>query len=93
MPIQLIDREKRVRKLLIRIAKGDTDIHTHRPGMISYKELWTRFFRREWGRARTNEIVGMITRISAYDLSHQRPPLNELVVDKLVMNQVNFGQA
>ena len=86
MPIRLGDQGKKVRELLILVAKGE--IQTHKLGLISYKELWTskltgiKLFRGKWGRGRKDEIVDRITRISAYDLSHKRPPLNELVVVK-----------
>lgn len=86
MPIRLDDQGKRIRELLILVAKGEFE--THKLGLISYKELWTsrlngsRLFRGTWGRGRKDEIVRRITNISAYDLSHNRPPLNELVVVK-----------
>lgn len=78
--ITLDRREHRVREILIRIAKGGGK--TRRMGLISYKELWQRISQKRWGRGRKNDIVSVITRISAFELKHHRPPLNELVVVK-----------
>ena len=80
MAIILNKKEQRVRDILIRVAKGR--VRTNRVGFISYKELWTKLSRRTWGRGLKHEVVQWITRISAFDLSQERPPLNELVVRK-----------
>jgi predicted HNH restriction endonuclease len=80
MATKLSSLESRVRSILIKVAQGN--VLTHKPGLISYKELWERFSSRKWGRARKDEIVPVIVRISAFELEHGRAPLNELVVRK-----------
>jgi hypothetical protein len=78
MTSRLNSREKLVRQILIRTATGT--INTRRRRLISYKELWQLISNQKWGQHRTKEIVELITTVSGYDLSHNRPPLNELVV-------------
>jgi predicted HNH restriction endonuclease len=78
--IKLDTRDKRVRSILIRVAQGK--LNTHKLGVISYKELWQLISKRKWGRARTEEIVSVIVKISAFELERGRAPLNELVVRK-----------
>jgi hypothetical protein len=80
MEVKLDELEKRIRKTLINVAKGQ--ISTYKSGLISYKELWTTFSRKPWVRVNTRKIINYITKISAYDLLQERPPLNELVVNK-----------
>ena len=78
--MKLTQPEQKIRSLLIRTAQGR--VRTHKPGVISYKELWERVSKEKWGRGRRSQIVSWITRISAFDLAHARPPLNEIVVTK-----------
>lgn len=79
MPLD--ENDNGVRNILIEVAKGNME--THRNGLISYKELWLEISTENWSRSRTPEIVSIITRISGFELSEGRPPLNELVVRKL----------
>jgi hypothetical protein len=73
--------EKRIRKLLIHVAKGTTV--TERVGRISYKEVWEYIHPdMKWGQSNTKKVVDWITRISAFELKNGRPPLNELVTPK-----------
>ena len=76
----LSTKEKQVRRILIEVAKGNRT--THFPGLISYKELWEQIADTPWGRGNRSKIVNLITRISGFELSEGRPPLNELVVVK-----------
>jgi hypothetical protein len=80
MTIKLNAQEARVRSILVGVAQGKAS--THKLGLISYGELWKRISSKKWGRARKDEIVPKIVRISAHELEHGRPPLNELVVVK-----------
>jgi hypothetical protein len=76
-----LDRsQKGLRKLLIETATGN--LKTDRARLISYKELWERISREDWGRAKVRELVPRIFDISVFEISHGRPPLNELVVRK-----------
>ncbi|MGG1946825.1 HNH endonuclease [Trinickia sp. NRRL B-1857] len=79
--MQLSFREQKVRKLLIRVAKGEKGEPTaKRKGRISYKEVWTYLYPNStWGQAHTREVVELITRISAFEMQNGRPPLNEVV--------------
>lgn len=81
----LTAEEKKVRKLLVRVAKGQAV--SRRSGRISYKEVWE-YFRPNtpWGCAHVAIVVDWITRISALEIQNNRPPLNELVTptNKLV---------
>lgn len=78
---RLSKRERSIRALLSKVA--GLKIATSREGLISYKELWERISRKKWGRARVDEIVPMILNISEFELKGSRPPLNEIVVNKL----------
>jgi hypothetical protein len=78
--MKLSNEEGKIRAILIRTAQGS--IKTHRPGLISYSELWGRASSKPWGRGRKSQIVDWISHISTYELSQGRPPLNELVVRK-----------
>lgn len=81
----LSSAEKKVRKLLIRVAKGEPI--ARRKGRISYKEVWEHIHPNiKWGQAHTWDVVGWITRVSAFELASDRPPLNEIVTptNKLV---------
>jgi len=83
--VDLSNTEKKVRKLLIRVAMQKRV--GHRVGRISYKEVWLHIHKDgAWGQSYTREVVEWITRISAFELLSGRPPLNELVtpVHKLV---------
>lgn len=86
MPLPSI--EKKVRTLLIRVAKGKyVASRTRGRGRISYKEVWKAIYpKRKWGQAHTLEVVEWITSVSAYELQNGRPPLNEIVtpINKLV---------
>jgi hypothetical protein len=79
MALELTETERVARDLLIRIAQG-TIRNTRLPHLIGYKEFWTRLYDTPFGQGCAPKIVHMIDRISAYELSHGRPPLNELVV-------------
>ena len=76
--VQLSANEKKVRAILVNVAKGS--IQTGYPGLITYKELWENISDEKWGMGKSRKIVSIITKISAYELQHNRPPLNELVV-------------
>lgn len=78
--MRLTNKERKVREILIKIAQGK--IRTHRPGFISYSELWRQVSDKPWGRGCKTPIVNWISKITSYELSHGRPPLNELVVKK-----------
>lgn len=66
------------RKILILVAQGHFE--THKPGYISYKELWRALSNEAWGQNRTRDVVDCIINISAHEVAEGRPPLNELVV-------------
>lgn len=78
----LTTQQKQIRCILISVARGDQK--THKPGLISYKELWLLgpLSHEKWGRGKKNQIVDWITKISGHDLAKNRPPLNELVIVK-----------
>ena len=78
--MKLTPKEKEVRNFLIRVAKGE--VQTLFPRLITYKELWGEISDEVWGQGQQRKIVGFITKISAYDIEHGRPPLNEIVVLK-----------
>lgn len=78
--MKLSTEEEKVRKLLIRVAQGRHI--AHKPGFISYKEVWSHISDIEWGRHYSGDVVSRITRISGFELAHGRPPLNEIVVQK-----------
>lgn len=78
--MKLTTEEKKVRKLLIRVAQGHHI--AHKPGYISYKEVWSQISDVQWGQHYSKEVVGRITRVSGFELAHGRPLLNELVVQK-----------
>ena len=78
MAVKLSKQETRARLILVGVAQGRA--RTPRVGYISYKGLWRRLSTKKWGRARVRPIIEIITNISAYELQHGRPPLNELVV-------------
>jgi len=76
--ISLDDTESTARQILVAVALKKAK--TKRNGLISYKELWERLSDEPWRQARTQKLVSVITKVSAYELQRQRPPLNELVV-------------
>jgi hypothetical protein len=78
--VKLNELEKKIRKTLIKVAKGQ--ISTEKPGLISYKELWATFSKKKFGMGNAKVIVNYITKISGYELLNERPPLNELVIKK-----------
>jgi hypothetical protein len=78
--IQLNDKEKKARTLLVKVAKGEIN-DTSFAGLIGYKDFWERFSKERWTRANNKAIVSLVTRISGYELQHDRPMLNELVVN------------
>jgi hypothetical protein len=52
----LSSTEKKVRMLLIRVARGEPV--ARRKGRISYKEVWKKVYpNRKWGQAYTFEVV------------------------------------
>lgn len=73
--------EKKVRKTLVSVCRGEVKIKEHRR-KINYKTLWEMHNNSDdsWGRGKTNEVVGWIVNISNDDIEHGRPPLNSLVV-------------
>jgi len=74
----LSSTEKKVRALLIRVAKGEPV--ARRKGRISYKEVWGHIYPNiKWGQAHTWDVVEWITHVSAIELQNDRPPLNEIV--------------
>jgi len=71
--------EKKVRKYLIRISKGQ--VKSRHKNKAMYKEVWNFVYpSREFGRGNTNEVVEWIVNISNFDTKHGRPPLNSLVI-------------
>jgi predicted HNH restriction endonuclease len=78
--INLNSQQRKARKVLIEVAKGDLIIRN--PGLISYKDLWDRVVGAGWARDKTKAVVGWITEISAFEALNGRPPLNEIVVRK-----------
>ena len=79
--MNLNSSEKKARAVLVEVAK--TERFKYASGLISYKEFWEAISKEKWGRARVRQIVRIVTRISAYEIHQGRPPLNELVVNKL----------
>jgi hypothetical protein len=77
--IRLSAQEKQARTLLINVAKGVIK-DTCSPRLIGYKEFWERISNEKLGKGKREEIVRIITKISAYELQRNRPTLNELVV-------------
>lgn len=77
--ITLSQEEDEVRNVLVDVAAGN--LVTGYPGLISYKELWMQISTDKWGMGKTRKIVSIITKITAYELERDRPPLNELVVE------------
>ena len=76
MPLSSI--EKKVRSLLIRVARGNPV--AQRKGRISYKEIWEHIQPDlKWGQGHTWDVVEWITKVSAFELQNDRPPLNEIV--------------
>jgi hypothetical protein len=79
VPIKLDATEKEARALLIDVAKGA--IKTRFPRLIGYKEFWEQIFPDvAFGQGQARRIAAIIYKISAYELEHDREPLNELVV-------------
>lgn len=73
--------EKKVRKILIQVARGERETYHHRK--ITYKELWlTQHPDGTWGRGNTPEVVEWIVNISNRDTENGLPPLNSIVVRK-----------
>ncbi|HHE0562686.1 TPA: hypothetical protein ACN351_004779, partial [Vibrio parahaemolyticus] len=73
--------EKKVRKILIKVARGSLDTYHFRK--ITYKELWlTQYPKETWGQGHTPEVVEWIVNISNADTDKGLPPLNALVVRK-----------
>lgn len=70
--------QARARKILILVAQGRYE--THKPGYISYKELWGALSHETWGQNKSRDVVDCIIRVSAHEVAEGRPPLNELVV-------------
>lgn len=74
----LTAEEKRVRKLLVNVAKGKTV--SRRQGRISYKEIWEQIRPNDkWGQCRVKTVVEWITKIAAMEIQDSRPPLNVIV--------------
>lgn len=87
--MSLTIEERKVRKLLILIAKGKSI--ARRKWRISYKEIWTVIRpNKKWGQAHTLDVVEWIARVSAFELQNNRPPLNEIVtpINKLVPKEL-----
>lgn len=82
MSAKLNHEQRRVRDILIEVAKGRKQ--TCKPGVVSYKELWEMISDKPWGRAYKDPIVRMIHSISLHEIERNRPPLNELVVVKAI---------
>jgi predicted HNH restriction endonuclease len=78
--VTLNSTQIKVRKMLIQVASGH--LKTDRARLISYKELWRKISREKWGQARGHQIAGIVFPISVFEIMHNRPPLNELVVTK-----------
>jgi len=78
MPLELTPEENKVRLILVGVASGS--IPTRKAGLISYKEVWQRISAESWNQAKTKEVVRLITKVAAFEVSQHRPPLNELVV-------------
>ncbi len=77
----LTSTEKKVRKTLIRVARGELNTYHHRK--ITYKELWlTQYPKGTWGQGHTPEVVEWIVNISDKDTKKGLPPLNAIVVRK-----------
>ncbi|OLQ83784.1 hypothetical protein BIT28_20165 [Photobacterium proteolyticum] len=73
--------EKKVRKTLIKVARGELNTYYFRK--ITYKELWlTQYPGGAWGQGHTPEVVEWIVNISNADTDNGLPPLNALVVRK-----------
>src|SRR3989338_10382962 len=74
----LTAEEKRVRKMLVSVAKGDKLLR--RCGRVSYKEVWKHIRPNDsFGMGHVPTIVGWITKISALEIQSNRPPLNVIV--------------
>ena len=72
-------RLKKVRGILVGVARGEVDTHHYRK--IGYKELWLLIYPDgSWGQAYTKEVVDWIVDISDVDVEKGLPPLNSLVV-------------
>ena len=77
----LTKTEKRVRAILIKVARGTFSTHHYRK--ITYQELWlTQYSGETWGRGKTSEVVDWIVNISNQDTAKGLPPLNAIVVRK-----------
>ena len=77
----LTKKEKKVRDILARVARGDFSTYHHRK--ITYKELWlTQYPDEQWGQGHTSEVVEWIVNISDQDTKNGLPPLNSIVVRK-----------
>ena len=73
-------KNERLRRILIETASGN--LKTDRVRLITYKELWGRISREDWGQGRVREIVPRVFDISLFEIANARPPLSELVVRK-----------
>jgi hypothetical protein len=80
LSIELSNQETTARALLIRVARNAVP-NTAFPRLIGYKDFWGRVSDRTWSRSCVKEIIGLITKVSAYEIQHSRPMLNELVVN------------
>ena len=80
MSIDLRNQDKKTRELLIRVARNAVP-DTAFPRLIGYKHLWERVSDRTWSRSCVKDIIASITRVSAFEIQHGRPMLNELVVN------------
>jgi len=72
--------ERKAQILLTRVAANAVK-DTCFPGLIGYKEFWERISNERWTRAKNKTIVTLVTKISGHELQHNRPMLNELVVN------------
>lgn len=85
----LTAEEKRVRKLLVSVAKGKTVLR--RPWRISYKEVWEHIRPNDaWFQARTSTVVDWIVQVSIQEIQNNRPPLNIIVTrtNKLIPTEL-----
>ena len=73
-------KQQRLRRILIETATGN--LKTDRVRLVTYKELWGRISRKDWGQVRVREIVPRVFDISLFEIANGRPPLMELVVRK-----------
>lgn len=87
--MSLTAEEKRVRKLLLSVAKGKTVLR--RPWRISYKEVWEHIRPNDaWFQARTSTVVDWIVQVSIQEIQNNRPPLNIIVTrtNKLIPTEL-----